>query len=188
MKSLKCCGSRNNDTSIIPNCGNFITIGKMIENKDPIQLMFSSGCFGCGTAVRLFWTSTSYYLRDGRLKAFHLNKYLLLSVASFPWMMAFMPLSYPSLLSFMILGDNMFNIENFTLFRPILRQFLRNYFICKSLNKLISSGRKYQIISLYRTDILLDSTVQFKRISSQKLLKKKISMNSSCKYKQNFSK
>ena len=82
MKSPECCRSRNRYTSIIPGFGNFTTIDKSIGNKD-LYRVDSSRWLAFRTALKPFWTSSSYYLHDSTLRASHLDSYFVLSLASF---------------------------------------------------------------------------------------------------------
>ena len=67
-----------------PGFGNLTTIRKSIGNKNSIQLTFiSSCCLGFRTEFGPFWTNSSCYLQDGRLRALHMDPYLVLSLTKF---------------------------------------------------------------------------------------------------------
>ena len=143
MESLECCGLRNSYISIIPDFENFTTIGKLIGNKDPIQLTFiSSSCLWFGIRVGLFWTSSSCYLWDGKLRASHLDNYLILSLASFPQCMKEGSLYLQHILNTSHFWYYVMFYSN-TLTQKII---MKNWFLYKALNKFKLLGWKLQII------------------------------------------
>lgn len=95
MESLESCGSRNSFINIISGFGNFTTVCKSIGNKDPIQLIFISGCcLEFGTVFEPFWTNLSRYIHKSSNPPWQLSPFVSLPAFNNAWMTAFLCFQY----------------------------------------------------------------------------------------------